>query len=58
MTEEWRSRLRSFQSKVGPLVGLLFDRRAWLPMALAWGPWVLAESSAGAERWWRAAFCW
>lgn len=53
-----RFRLRSFQSKVGPLVGLLFDMRGWLPLALAWGPGVLVESSAGAERWWNAAFCW
>jgi len=44
-------RLQSFQSKVGPLVGLLLDRRGWLPTALASGPRVWAESSAGAERW-------
>lgn len=40
------------------MVGLLFDRRGWLPLAFACGPWVLGESSAGAERWWNAAFCW
>lgn len=28
---------QELQSKVGPLVGLLLDRRGWLPMALAWG---------------------
>lgn len=56
--KEWTFRLPGFQSKVGPLVGLLLDRRGWLPIILAWGPRVWAESSAGAERWWNAAFCW
>lgn len=42
---------QELQSKVGPLVGLLLGGRGWLPMVLAWGPWVLGESSAGAERW-------
>lgn len=42
---------QELQSKVGPLVDLLLDGRGWLPMALAWGPWVLGDSSAGAERW-------
>lgn len=55
---EWCSGPQHFQSKVGPLVGLLLESRGWLPIVLAWGPWFRAESSAGAERWWNAAFCW
>lgn len=42
---------QELQSKVGPLVGLLLDGGGWLPMALAWDPWALGDSSAGAERW-------
>lgn len=57
-TERSGPRSRSRQSRVGPLVGRLLEGRGWPPAALASGPRVWAESRAGAERWWKAAFCW